>query len=251
MDSSTDARVPARVDLGRSAVARYIQLATLFRRRIEQGQWKLGGRIPTVDDLAAQYGVARATIRQALGQLEQEGLIERFRAKGTFVRKAIEAPVCCRLETDWNGLLQSHEGAEIEILSDADGVPGGLVPGGAGTPAPRYRHIRRRHSHAGQPFMVSDIYLDARLAALVSEADLRCKSALRLLADLEQAGVADARQVLTVGTADVETAEALGVALNAPVVHAHRAVLDTAGGLVMVTDAIYRGDAVRIDNRLR
>src|SRR6478609_1695308 len=70
------------LDLSRSAVPRHIQLTTLFRHRIEQGAWKTGQQIPTVDELAAECGVARATIRQAMDQLEVEGLIERFRAKG-------------------------------------------------------------------------------------------------------------------------------------------------------------------------
>src|SRR6476620_274605 len=77
----------ASMDLSRSAIARYIQLATLFRRRIPSGQWKLHDQIPTVEDLVEECGVARATVRQALGVLEKEGLIERFRAKGTFVTK--------------------------------------------------------------------------------------------------------------------------------------------------------------------
>jgi GntR family transcriptional regulator len=63
----------AAIDLNRSAVSRYIQLATLFRRRVEQGAWKLGDQIPTVDELAAECGVARATIRHALDLLEEEG----------------------------------------------------------------------------------------------------------------------------------------------------------------------------------
>jgi GntR family transcriptional regulator len=64
--------VPLRAapDLTRSAVSRYIQLATLFRGRITSGAWPVGARIPTVDDLAAECGVARATIRQALDGLE-------------------------------------------------------------------------------------------------------------------------------------------------------------------------------------
>jgi GntR family transcriptional regulator len=73
------------VDFSHSAVSRYIQIATLFRRRIESGQWQMGERIPTVDELAAECKVARATIRQALDILEEGKLIERFRAEGTFV----------------------------------------------------------------------------------------------------------------------------------------------------------------------
>src|SRR3546814_11024266 len=73
------------VDFSRSAISRYIQLATLFRRRIESGQWPLGSQIPTVDRLADECGVARATIRQAPDLLQGEGLIPRYRAKRTFV----------------------------------------------------------------------------------------------------------------------------------------------------------------------
>jgi len=58
------------VDLNQSAVSRYLQLATLFRRRVDTGEWAVGARIPTVDDLAKECGVARLTSRQALGQLE-------------------------------------------------------------------------------------------------------------------------------------------------------------------------------------
>ena len=56
-DSKTAPPVPrGTVDLNRSTVSRYIQLSTLFRRRIESGVWRPGHRIPTVDELAAEYG---------------------------------------------------------------------------------------------------------------------------------------------------------------------------------------------------
>lgn len=48
-----------QIDLSQSAVSRYLQLATLFRRRVETGEWAVGTRIPTVDELADECGVAR------------------------------------------------------------------------------------------------------------------------------------------------------------------------------------------------
>ena len=244
--------VPA-IDLNRSAVSRYIQLATLFRRRIEQGAWKPGDQIPTVDALAAECGVARATIRQALDQLEAEDLIARFRAKGTFVRAAPTANrLWCEVETDWSGLFRSREGAEIEVLGETKGVAGTAAPPAAiGTVAARYRHIRRRHWRDGQPFLVADVYLDERLRPKVTAEDLRSKTALKLVAGIPGLRIADARQTLTIGTADVETAAALQVALNAPVAHVHRAAVDHRGVLVLVANGIYRGDVVRIDIKLR
>jgi GntR family transcriptional regulator len=246
-------RAGGGVDLSRSAVSRYIQLATLFRRRIEQGAWKLDQQIPTVDALAAEHGVARATIRQALDLLENDGLIERFRAKGTFVRAAPAANrLWCEVETDWSGLLRSRDGAEIEILGEEAGLPGSALPPlGIGEPAPLYRHWRRRHWRDGQPFLLADVHLDERLAPKVTPEDLRSKTALRLVESIAGVRIADARQTLTIGTADVETAAALRIPLNAPVAHVRRAAVDQQGVLVLVADGIYRGDVVRIDIKLR
>jgi GntR family transcriptional regulator len=243
----------AAVDFSRSAVARYIQLATLFRRRIDQGAWRPGARIPTVDELAAECGVARATIRQALDQLEADGLIERFRARGTFVRATPAANrLWCEVETDWSGLLRSREGAEIEILGETPGIDAAdLPPVDLGRAAARYTHIRRRHWRDGAPFLLADVYLDERLRLKVSDDDLRSRTALKLVAAIPGVRVADARQVLTIGSADMETAAALRIPLNAPIAHVRRAAVDARGVLLLVADGIYRGDLVRIDIKLR
>ncbi|WP_431268025.1 GntR family transcriptional regulator [Dankookia sp. P2] len=239
------------LDLSRSAVPRHIQLTTLFRHRIEQGAWKIGQQIPTVDELATECGVARATIRQAMDQLEAEGLIERFRAKGTFVRQAPRERLWCEVETDWNGLLRSREGAEIEILADEAGREPPTIPQGIGRLAARYRHLRRRHSRNGQPFLLADVWLDERLSPKVTAADLRSKTALKLVAGIPGVRISDARQTLTIGAADVETAAALNLPLNAPVALVRRIAVDARGVLVLVADGIYRGDMVRIDIKLK
>ena len=96
-----------------SRMPRYLQLATLFRRRIESGHWPLGKQVPTVDDLAAACGVARATVRQALDILAEENLIARYRAKGTFVTRQSREELWCEVKTDWSGLLMSPEGATM------------------------------------------------------------------------------------------------------------------------------------------
>lgn len=239
------------VDLNRSTVSRYIQLATLFRRRIEAGVWGAGRRIPTVDELAAEYGVARATIRQALDQIEADGLIERYRAKGTFVRRPPAERLWCEVQTDWGGLLRSREGAEIEILGvDGDAMPP-MILEGPGVPAASYQHMRRRHSRRGQAFLLADVYLDARWWPMITADDMTSKTALSLIASLPGIVIASARQTLTIGSADVEVAERLFMPLNAPVAHVSRVAVDADGVVVLVADGTYRGDLVRIDVALR
>jgi GntR family transcriptional regulator len=240
-----------KVDLNRTAVARYIQLASLFRRRIESGQWASGQQIPTVDELAAECGVARATIRQALGILEDERLIERYRAKGTFVLDRPQSRIWCEVATDWSGLLMSRKDAVIELISDERGRQPPHVPHPIGELAPSYRRLRRRHSRLGAPFLLADLYIDERLGRRISKKDIVTKTALRLVSEIPGLKIADARQTLTVVTADVETAEQLDTPLNAPVVIVHRSVVDQSGCLVFTGEGIYRGDAVRIDMKLK
>ena len=56
---------------------------------------------------------------------------------------------------------------------------------------------------------------------------------------------------IVIGTADVETAQALNIPLNAPIACVYRSVVDRAGCLVFVAEGIYRGDQVRIDMKLK
>ena len=53
--------------------ARYIQIAEQLRGRIASGEYPLGGRIPTENELAQALGVSRPTVRQALDLLAREG----------------------------------------------------------------------------------------------------------------------------------------------------------------------------------
>jgi GntR family transcriptional regulator len=249
--NATDAQAKHGVDFSRSAVARYLQLASLFRRRIASGRWAVGRQIPTVDDLATECGVARATIRQALDLIEVEGLIERHRAKGTFVTRRPQEQIWCEVATDWSGLLMSREGAVIEVLSDARGRQPPQIPHLIGGIAPSYRHLRRLHSRHDAPFLITELFIDERLSGRISKAALQTKTALRLLADIPGLQIKDARQTLTVGTADVEIADRLKLPLNAPIVSVYRSVVDQHGCLVFVGEGIYRGDLVRIDMKLR
>jgi GntR family transcriptional regulator len=239
------------LDFSRSAISRYIQLATLFRQRIDSGQWPVGAQIPTVEDLAAECGVARATIRQALDLLEQEKLIERFRAKGTFVRRRPQEELWCAVGTDWSGLLRPSHDAKIEVISDEAGVVLDNVPYMLGELAPSYRHLQRRHWRDDVPFLITDVYLDERLRDRITQNDIETKTALRLVHDIPDLEIVDAKQTLTIGISDVETAEALSMPLNAPVAYVYRRAVDKAGTAVLIAQGIYQGRFVRFDIKLR
>jgi GntR family transcriptional regulator len=52
---------------------------------IKSGEWRPGRRLPIETELAAELGVSRSTLREALRSLEEDGYIRRTRGSGTFV----------------------------------------------------------------------------------------------------------------------------------------------------------------------
>lgn len=65
--------------------SRYLQIADQIRSQIASGEYALGDRIPTENELAKQLGVSRPTVRQALDLLTREERLVRIKGSGTFV----------------------------------------------------------------------------------------------------------------------------------------------------------------------
>lgn len=237
--------------LKKSNVSRYIQLAGLFRQRIETGEWDVGQKIPTVKELADQCGVATMTIRQSLDILENEGLIERYRAKGTFIREQPRKELWCEVNTDWSGMLIARQDASIKVLSDKSGTALPRYDGDIGIPAPSYRHLRRRHSRDGEAFLLADIYVDERIEPSIPEENYAKVTAMRLVSDIPGQTVANARQIVTIGAADLTTSNELNISIGDPVAKVQRVAVNQHGDIILVANGIYRGDMMRIEFKLR
>ena len=70
----------------------WAQLASELRRRLGAGEFD--ERFPTEADLVAVFGVSRATVREAIRRLREEGLLDARRGSGTFVvRRQLDAPI--------------------------------------------------------------------------------------------------------------------------------------------------------------
>ncbi|HUX87594.1 MAG TPA: GntR family transcriptional regulator [Chloroflexota bacterium] len=65
----------------------YYQLEGFLRQQIESGQWQAGEQVPSEKQLCEYYTVSRTTVRQAVTNLVNEGLLYHVKGKGTFVRK--------------------------------------------------------------------------------------------------------------------------------------------------------------------
>lgn len=68
-----------------SFVPYYVQVKEQVTREIERGDWPPGSLLPSEAELCARFDVSRTVVRQAMQEMEFEGLIYRRRGKGSFV----------------------------------------------------------------------------------------------------------------------------------------------------------------------
>lgn len=224
----------------------YLQLSTLMRRRISVGEWPRDMRLPALEELMQEFGVARVTVRQALALLDAEGLVTRKQGRGTFVTGSPEERHWFGLATNWDALIRMIEGTQPRLLHLAEGVRLPHVAESEGRPAPAYRHMKRIHFKDDVPYCVIDIYLDQRI---FDQAPERCRSetVLQLLTALPGVEIARAHQTLTIGSADPDVAGQLQIPVNAPTAEVHRFIADSDGCVIYVADIVYRGDFIRLD----
>ena len=63
----------------------YLQLEASLKQKIVTGEYEVGERIPTELEMCKEYGVSRITVRRAVQDLVEEGMLKKLRGRGTFV----------------------------------------------------------------------------------------------------------------------------------------------------------------------
>lgn len=244
--------VTAATKLRSSPGSLYLHITALLRRRIQSGEWQPGQKVSTLDEIAAEFGVARVTVRQAMGILESEGLIWRKQGKGTFVNADIVCGPWLSLQTEWSSLVKmtvfGDTATELRKVREGKRVP--PLHAADGKPAPAYQYMQRVHSKNEVPYAVIHIYLDRRVY-LMAPRQFSQRPVISVLETIPRMRIGLAKQQLTIGTADLEVAELLRVPVNAPVAQVRRVIQDPAGTVIYFGDLIYRGDFVKLEINLR
>ena len=217
-----------------------------MRKRITTGAWAAGGRVPILKELAEEFGVAVITVRQALSILEAEGLIWRRQGKGTFVAERANDQHWIKLGTDWSSMIYIWAATKPHILASEEDV---TLPHGwddDGIPATSYRFLRRLHRSYEIPYAVLNIYLDAALWRTDPDR-FDTQMIIPFLQDLPGIVIAEARQTLTISTADLEISELLHISVGSPVGEVRRQFLSPVGRILYAGLAVYRGDLVMLE----
>lgn len=231
----------------KSRMPLYLQVAKLMRHQIESQAWRYGEQIPTLDELERKYQVSRITLRAALGQLEDLGIVRRTRGLGTFVAKDLSAQRWFKLPTTLGELVEAVAELKIRLLPVEAGDDGPLVPAFAcGEVGPSYRRLLRVHYHDEQPYCLISVHVDGELFDAAPQ-DFSSKPIIPQLVALRGVRIERARQIVRITVADETTARHLDIGVGDPVAHVCRAIVDDRNRIVYYADIQYPAQMFQIE----
>ncbi|MFF0746270.1 GntR family transcriptional regulator [Streptomyces sp. NPDC004111] len=200
-------------------------------------------RLPTEEQLAAHYGVSVLTMRQALKELESEGLISRHRRRGTFIEPGARRGAPRRLLGSIDAVVAQQSGEPATLLGHGPvPVPGELAEHfGDISEVMTYRRLRY-DAETGEPTNWAENAIRPEIADRVKADDLERWPMTKVLRDVAGVRISRITDTIEARLADPETAELLNVPLLSPILHYTGVTYDEAGRVVDVARIRYRGD---------
>jgi GntR family transcriptional regulator len=230
----------------------YQQLKRLVAQRIEREGLKTGDLLPSEAELCESYGVSRTVVRQAIGDLVNEGLLQRMRGKGTFVaglklrEQFMESTVGFFEDLTARGHRVTSQVMSAEFCEAEEKVAEALdiEPGATCIELVRLRSVN------GEVVAFTKSYLRSASEELL--ADLRGRelpgsSLYRLLEDRWHLRIESGHRSLEVAKADKKLADLLGIRPGDPVMAIESVGRDSMGNPVEYFHAWHRGDRVRFE----
>lgn len=226
----------------------YAQVASVMRQRIEAGVWSKGDRISTLEELEAEFEVARVTVRQAIDMLRKEGLLDVQQGRGTFISGAPREEPWVNLTDNLDGFLASIRENVIKRVSIEENVKIPDLAQDEGQPAEAYAFLRSVQYNRGRPFSVVNLHLAQDIFADNRET-FSHSSALPELLTMPDVAVARVFQTITIGVADPSIAGLLKIGLGEPIANCRTIVHDANGVAIYVARISYLKNcfALRMD----
>ncbi|MFW5941344.1 MAG: GntR family transcriptional regulator [Chloroflexota bacterium] len=235
-----------------SGMPLYLQLYQLLRRRIRSGVLKPGDMLPSEMSLMERYDVSRATVRQALKELDSDGLIVRERGRGTFVAPPSVEQNLVRIvsfteDMNQRGLTPGTRLVSARLMPATEYMAEklGIAPG------EKLARIERLRLADGEPLSVEVSCLVYRYCPGVLEKDYTQES-LRLILERQYGlRLARAEQSLQAVAADEELAKLLEIEVGDPLLFLERISYSDYDVPVEFLRIYHRGDRYTLRNELR
>ncbi|MFI6345575.1 GntR family transcriptional regulator [Streptomyces sp. NPDC050560] len=227
----------------------YHQLKQILLAEIEGHALEAGTRLPGDHELCQRYEVSRTVVRQALAELESEGVIERIKGRGTFVSPPKTAE---GLVQSLTGLYEDVAARGSELRSEVrrlERVPAdaqvaaelALAPGRPVILIERLRFVD------GEPWVFTVTRVPAALAPGLLDEDLTRQSLYALLEGKYGVRLTRGHRSVEATTAGSALAHSLGITEGAAVLALRSTSFGPDGRPVESFVAYHRGDRSRFE----
>lgn len=209
-----------------------------------------GSPVPTERALAAEFGVSRTTVRQALAELTAEGRVQRVQGKGTFVA-APKLAQRLQLSSYSRDVLAQGRRPASQLLEVTEQPAGQDLSALLGTsPDGTVLQLRRLRTADGEPVAIETTHLPlSRFGGLRARVQ-QDGSLYRVLHGRYGVEFDHAEETIETALATPEEADLLGSETGLPMLLLFRHSFDTAGRPVEWVRSIYRGDRYKLTARI-
>ena len=235
-----------------SPVPLYAQIKDILRARILDGSYQPHQQMPSESDMMATFNVSRITVRQALNDLQNEGLIFRIHGKGTFVSKPKAFQDLGRLQGFGEAMRQMGYETFARVLSIKSVLPSPQVAERLQLPKrARVTELQRVRFLNREPISLDITYVPLAIGNRLAKEDLAARDVFVILEN--DYGLALGHAELQIGStlADDTLAAQLKVEEGSPVLFIERTTHTADGTPIDYEHLYYRGDAfqykVRVD----
>lgn len=233
-----------------SPVPYYFQLSELLEQEIMSGRWEPGTRLPSEPEISRQLGLSRTTIRQALGRLEQRGLVQRRKGQGTFVAESEPRSWLLQSSAGFFEEEFARMGRVVTSTVVRSTVRGELPPwatSALGLAGPQGGTLERVRSVDGLVAMYVVNHLPPGLAESVLPLDDPNESLYQRLKERADTETAGGRRMLEAVRAQERLAQVLELPVGAPLVFVESVSWDRNLRPFDCYQAWLRSDRMRID----
>lgn len=234
-----------------SPVPLYAQIRELLRERIVNGAFRSEGLLPSENGMVKAFGVSRITVRQALNDLQKEGLVFKIHGKGTFVTRAKAVQSLMRVE----GFGEAMSGAGHETFSRVLGHR--VMRAGASMSArlqlaegAEVMEIRRQRFLDRNPISLDVTYVPVEIGKRLVKEDLVRRDVFEILDNDYGFPLERADLKIDAMSADASLAPILAVEEGAAVMRIERLTFTTHDRPIDFEYLYYRGDAFQYHVRV-
>lgn len=239
------------MSLYRDPVPLYARLEADIANEIVDGRLPTGSQLPTENELIARFEVSRTTVRKAIQNLAERGLVEIRRGRGTFV----VLPKITQELTELTGFVEDMEARghtptarllDCKIVAADEDVARQLaLPPGSGV-----MRIERVRLANGIAISFDETYLPVEIGEKVVAHDLEAEPIFTLLEQRYNIPLTEADYRLEAAAAGTVVAAALGVAVGSPVFLIERTSFSIGNRPIDYEKLHYRSDLIRFSTRL-